>query len=315
MVAFYDLDDLLRKLNIAYSAVGANVSIYNRFAKIAPKERGREDDLIFINVPDDNTIKILTETKASCILLEAIWGQQHLTDIEKLGKRIYLVAHPRLVIAKLMKHIYKRIEAKPSGIHPTAIIDRKANIHKSVFIGPYCIIGNCSIGEGSQIHSHAIINDHVRIGKNVTIREHCLIGSDGFAFPRDDKGTLLRLTHIGGVIIEDNVEIFPFSNVDRGTFGDTVIESGTKIDHYVHVGHNSRIERDCFIAAGVVFCGSSTIGAKSWAGVGSIIKQSTKVGRCVTLGLGAVVIKDVDDGDTVAGVPAKSLQKKKRRKV
>jgi len=314
MIARYNLDGLLKKLSIAYLAVGG-VSGGGMFTKIVPKDQGQEYDLIFINMPDDSTMRILTETKASCILLEAIWGQQCLSEIEKLEKRIYLVAHPRLVIAKLMKHMYERTEDKPYGIHPTAIVDRKADIHKSVFIGPYCVIGNCLIGSKSQIYAHAIINDYVRIGKNVTIREHCVIGSHGFAFPRDDKGTLLRLTHIGGVIIEDNVEIFPFANVDRGTFGDTVIESGTKIDHYVHVSHNSRIERDCFIAAGVVFCGSSTIGAKSWAGVGSIIKQSTKVGRCVTLGLGAVVIKDVDDGDTVAGVPAKSLQKKMRRKV
>jgi len=80
----------------------------NRFAKIVSKERAQEHDLIFINVPDDNTMRILAETKASCILLEAIWGQQCLSEIEKLEKRIYLVAHPRLVIAKLMKHMYER---------------------------------------------------------------------------------------------------------------------------------------------------------------------------------------------------------------
>lgn len=314
MTSRYNLKGLLKKLGIGYVAVGG-VSGGNRFTRIVAKEQAQEYDLIFINMPDDSTMRILTETKASCILLETIWGQQRLDEIEKLEKCIYLVANPRLVVAKLMKHMYKRIEDKLSGVHPTAIVDRKADIHKSVFIGPYCIIGNCLIGSKSQIYAHTIINDHVRIGKNVTIRERCIIGSHGFAHPRDGNGTLIRFTHVGGVVIEDDVEIFPFSNVDRGTFGDTVIKSGTKIDHYVHVGHNSRIGRDCFIAAGVVFCGSSIIGEKSWVGVGSIIKQSTKVGRCATLGLGAVVIKDVDDGDTVAGVPAKSLRKKERRKI
>ena len=51
----------------------------------------------------DDTIKILAETNASCILLETIWGQQHLDEIRELKKRIHLVAHPRLFVAKLLK--------------------------------------------------------------------------------------------------------------------------------------------------------------------------------------------------------------------
>jgi len=63
------------------------------------------------------------------------------------------------------------------------------------------------------------------------------------------------------------------------------------------------------ITAGTVTCGSSSVGARTWTGVGSIVKESTSVGSDVTIGLGAVVIKPVPDGDTVAGVPARSLRK------
>jgi len=309
MTERYDLKRLLKKLNIAYEAVG-DVSRDRKFAKIVPKEGAKKHDLIFINKPDDGTMKVLTATKAACILLETLWGHEHLDEIEKLKKCVYLVVCPRLVVAKLMKHMYEGMEAKPPGIHPTAIVDRRANIHKSVFIGAYCIIGDCVIGSKSQIYAHTIINDRVRIGKNVTIREHCVIGSQGFAFSRDD-GTLVKLMQIGGVLIEDDVEIFPFANVDCATFEDTIIESGAKIDHYVHVGHNARVGKNCLITAGAVLCGSSSVGANSWVGSGAMIKESVKVGRETLVGLGAVVIRDVDDGDTVAGVPAKSLQKKR----
>ena len=311
MTMLNNLDSLLKRLDTAYLIVGRNTE-KSEFAKIASIEQAQKHDLIFINVPDVNTIKMLKKTKASCILLEKDWGQRHLSEIEKIGKCIHLVVHPRLITAKLLRQICGGIESPSPGIHPTAIVDDRADIHESVHIGPYCIIGACLIGEGSRIHAHTIINDHVRIGKNVTIMEHCVIGSLGFGFVRDDDETPLWITQIGGVVIEDDVEIFPFSNVDLGTFGDTIIESNAKIDHFVHVSHNTRIGKNCIITAGTVFCGSSSIGKNSWAGIGSIIKQGIKVGSHVTLGMGAVILKDVEDGDTVAGVPAKSLQREKR---
>jgi len=307
MTMLNNLDSLLKRLDTAYLIVGRNTE-KSEFAKIAPIEQAQKHDLIFINVPDVNTMKMLKKTKASCILLEKDWGQRHLSEIEKTGKCIHLVVHPRLVVAKLLKQIYGENDIMPSGIHPTAIIDDKAEIHESVFIGPYCVIGVCSIEEGSQIHAHTIVKDCVRIGKNVMIREHCIIGSLGFGFVRNDDEIPLWITQAGGVVIEDGVEIFPFSNVDCGTFGNTVIESKAKIDHFVHVSHNTKIGKNCIITAGAIFCGSSSIGKNSWAGIGSIIKQGIKVGSHVTLGMGAVVLKDVEDWDVVGGVPARSLR-------
>ena len=314
LVKHYRLEGLLKKLDVVYLKVNEETTRNDGFVKIVPIKQGQKHDLIFINKPDDNTVKTLKETKASYILLDLIWGLQHWGEIKEFKKHIYLVVHPRLIVAKLMKHMYEGMEVKPPGIHPTAIVDRNADIHKSVHIGPYCVIGNCSIGSNGQIYAHVIINDNVKIGKNIIIRERCVIGSHGFAFPRDKDGTLVRLTHIGGVVIEDNVEIFPFTNVDRATFGDTVIETGVKIDHFVHVGHNTRIGEGCFVTAGAILCGSSSVGANSWVGVGAVIKESIKVGREALVGIGAVVIKDVGDKEIVAGVPAKPLRKKRWEK-
>jgi UDP-3-O-[3-hydroxymyristoyl] glucosamine N-acyltransferase len=45
-----------------------------------------------------------------------------------------------------------------------------------------------------------------------------------------------------------------------------------------------------------------------------MVKESVKVGREALVGLGAVVIKNVNDKEVVAGVPAKPLRKKQREK-
>jgi len=140
--------------------------------------------------------------------------------------------------------------------------------------------------------------------------DHCVIGRDGFHFVKDGKyKDWLHFPHVGRVVIEDDVEIFPFANVDRGTLGETRICRGAKIDHYVHVSHNVVVGEHTVLTAGVVLCGGSRIGHHSWAGIGSMVKEKVKVGNEVTLGMGAVVIRDVPDGQTVAGVPAKELKK------
>ena len=233
---------------------------------------------------------------------------------EVLGKLSRLghqeVKNSRLVMAQIMKLLYPNEEQYSVGIDPTAYVHPNAKIPSSVFIGPHCRIGNCQIGENSQVHSFSIIKDNVKIGDNVIIREFCLIGDCGFGFARHDDGHLERTPHVGTVIIENNVELFPYVNVDRGTLNETRIKKGTKIDHYVHIGHNCVIGENCIIAAKVVFCGGSNIENRSWVGVGSIIKEKVSIGSDVIIGLGSVVIRNVGNNVVMAGVPAKILREK-----
>jgi UDP-3-O-[3-hydroxymyristoyl] glucosamine N-acyltransferase len=179
-----------------------------------------------------------------------------------------------------------------------------------VTISAFSIIGKCEIGENSIIGSHSIIKDGVIIGKNVVIREHCLIGGPGFGMVRDEHGHVFRMPHIGHTVIEDDVEIFPYTNVDRATFGLTRIKRGAKLDHYVHVGHNSQVGLDTIVTAGVVFCGKSSVGDRAWLGVGSILKEGVVVEDDTFVGFGSVVLKTVKAGTTVIGVPARPLDKK-----
>ncbi len=158
------------------------------------------------------------------------------------------------------------------------------------------------------IHPSVKIPDWVKIGKNVTIHENCTIGSEGFGYEKDENGKWLHIPHIGQLIIKDDIEIFPGTNIDRGTVNNTIIGKGTKIDHHCHIGHNVQIGENCIITAKVIIGGSTKIGNNVWIGPNSTIMDHITVGDDVYIGAQTNVIKSVESGVVVVGNPAKPLR-------
>jgi UDP-3-O-[3-hydroxymyristoyl] glucosamine N-acyltransferase len=147
------------------------------------------------------------------------------------------------------------------------------------------------------------IHHSVQIGKNT------VIGGDGFGYARDSDGTLAKMPHKGNVIIYEDVEIGSNACIDRAVVGSTIIGAGTKIDNLVHVAHGVKIGRNCLIVAGAVIGGSCEIGDNVYIGIGAMIKNKIRIGNNAVIGMGAVVLKDVAEGETVVGNPAKPLIK------
>jgi UDP-3-O-[3-hydroxymyristoyl] glucosamine N-acyltransferase len=147
-----------------------------------------------------------------------------------------------------------------------------------------------------------IIHESVKIGF------YCAIGEDGFGYAREEDGTLFKMPHTGNVVINENVEIGNNVCIDRAVIGSTVIGSGTKIDNLVHIAHGVKIGKNCLIVAGSVIGGSAEIGDNCFIGINASIKNKVKIGNDVTIGMGAVVTKDVPDGETWIGNPAKNIK-------
>lgn len=132
----------------------------------------------------------------------------------------------------------------------------------------------------------------------------------GFGYFRNRDGRLLKKQSDYETKIENDVEIGLNTVIDNGSYRDTVIGEGTKIDNLVHIGHNAIIGKHCLLVAGTVVGGSAEIGDFSYLGMNCSIKDHVKIGKHCLVGAGSVVVHDIPDYDIVAGNPAKSIKDK-----
>ena len=137
-----------------------------------------------------------------------------------------------------------------------------------------------------------------------------VIGTEGISFERDEKQELEWFPQLGGVIIEDDVEIGANSVITRGPLprSNTVIGEGTKVDTLVEVGHGVRIGRHCIIIGQTIICGRVTIDDYSYVSGQVFIKQGVKIGSNVFIGAGSTVLEDVSDNLVMIGTPARPLR-------
>ena len=217
----------------------------------------------------------------------------------------------RLAFTRVLREFFA--PPRPQGIAPTAVIAETARIAADAYIGPLCTVGDDSdIGSGSVIHSGVQIYDRVRIGSHVTIHSGCTIGGDGFGFERNPSGELEKFPQLGGVVIEDDVEIGANCCVDRGSMGDTRLCQGVCLDSLVHVAHNVVIGRHTALTAAAMIAGSTRIGEHVWIGPNASLRDRIVIGDRATIGVGAVVMRNVPDDGTVMGLPARTLPDQKR---
>jgi UDP-3-O-[3-hydroxymyristoyl] glucosamine N-acyltransferase len=222
---------------------------------------------------------------------------------------IYIpVDHPRDAFAIVLNEFYPKRHLE--GISSTAIIGENCQFGKDIFIGHHVVIGdNVIIGDHTQIHHHVTIKENVEIGSNCIIHSGVVIGAEGFGYQKDTDGTTFKFPHIGGVSIGDNVEVGSNSCIARGKLSNTVIKNNVKIGNLSHISHDVTIEEDAMITHQVHLGGNTIIEKNSWVAPGVIQKQATTIGENAIVGMGAVVTKNVNKGDVVAGVPAKSISK------
>lgn len=168
------------------------------------------------------------------------------------------------------------------------------------------------VGAGTLIFPGAYIEYGTIIGRDCIIGANAVIGGPGFGYTEDEygTGTWVPKSHDFKVVIGNNVEIGANTCIDRGSWRDTIIGSGTKIDNLVHIAHNVWVGENCLIIAQAMIGGSVTLEDGVWVGPGVNINQRLTIGRRAFLGTGSVVTRNVDPEMVVAGVPARVLRRR-----
>lgn len=228
---------------------------------------------------------------ATAAVLEAFMPEPALPDI---GVHPTAFVHPQATIAATAR------------IGPHVSIDRGASIGDDVTLMPGArVYADVEIGEGAIIHANTVIRERCRIGRRVILHQNVSVGSDGFGYrPAADGAGLIKMPHVGTVIVEDDVEIGAGSCVDRAKFGTTIIGHGTKIDNLVQVAHNCRIGRFCVIAGQAGMAGSVTVGDGVQIGAQVGIAEGLTIGDGAQIGAQSGLMRDVPPGTRVLGTPA-----------
>jgi UDP-N-acetylglucosamine acyltransferase len=184
-------------------------------------------------------------------------------------------------------------------IHPTAIVDRGAELDTSVGVGPYAIIGaGVRIAAGTSVGAHCVIEGPTTIGRDNRIFSHAALG----AAPQDKKygGEPTRLE------IGERNTIREFCTFNRGTAQDegvTRIGNDNWVMAYVHVAHDCQVGHHTILANNATLAGHVHVG--DWVIVGGLtgIHQFCKVGAHAMTGFQSHVSQDVPPFMMVAGNP------------
>lgn len=280
----------------------------------------------------EEEIENLAKTKAKAALVPLGVSLENITTIE--------VERPRLAMMKLLHLFYVAPDA-PAGVHPSAFIHPEATLGENVSIGPNVVVGrgskigdnskllancyvgrDCVVGENCLFHPGCKIGDNSIIGNRVIFQHNVSIGADGFSFVTENpdvieqarkegavveqntKQKVYKIPSIGGVVIEDDVEIGANSCVDKGTIENTIVGAQTKIDDLVMIGHNCKIGKACMIVSQVGIAGSCKIGDRVVIAGQAGLADHLEIGSDSIVMAKAGVTKSFPEKSIIIGAPA-----------
>lgn len=266
-------------------------------------------------------------------------------DWQALGLKAALFApRPRMALCGVTA-MMDQGQGFASGIHPSAVIDPTAELAEDVSVGPLSIIAaGAKIGKGSVIGPHCYIGANVEIGEEAQLREMVSIGArarigdrfraqpgariggDGFSFVTPEVSTVetarktlgdqgdakaqswMRIHSLGAVTIGNDVELGANCTIDNGTIRDTEIGDGSKLDNQVHLGHNTRVGRDCLLCGQTGVSGSVDIGNNVVLGGQCGVGDNLFIGDGVIAGGGTKILSNAPAGRVMMGYPAVKME-------
>ncbi|WP_455474656.1 acyl-ACP--UDP-N-acetylglucosamine O-acyltransferase [Bartonella sp. B30(2025)] len=186
-------------------------------------------------------------------------------------------------------------------IHPTAFVEKGAQLGENVLIGPFCHVGSeVIIGDGCTLMSHVVIMGNTTLGANSIVFSHAVLGGD----PQNNK-------HNGGcttLSIGKNCTIREGVTMHRGSdssVGMTVVGDNCQFFCYAHVAHDCSVGNNVTFANNVMIAGHVTIGDHVIIGGGSAVHQFVRVGHHAFIGGVSALVGDLIPYGMAVGVHAK----------
>jgi UDP-3-O-[3-hydroxymyristoyl] glucosamine N-acyltransferase len=301
----------------------AGTDLSRRLTNIAPLDMAGSGDLTYVE--SSKYLGALKSTRAgACLMakrfesaapdgLTVLYSREPHRDFTAVARTMYANALRPVslfdgagVAAGAFIHPSAKVD-NGAVVDPGAVIGPRAEIGTGTVIGAGAVIGpkvrigrDCSIGAGSTI-------THATLGDRIIVHPGCRIGQDGFGYVPTAKGHV-KVPQIGGVVIQDDVEIGAGTTIDRGAMRDTVIGEGTKIDNLVQIAHNVQIGRHCIIVAQTGIAGSVTIEDFVVLGARVGIIPHMTVGKGAQIAARSSIAKPVPPGARWGGTPAKPIR-------
>jgi UDP-3-O-[3-hydroxymyristoyl] glucosamine N-acyltransferase len=212
------------------------------------------------------------------------------------------------------------------GVHPSAVLGRGVRLGADVTVGAYAVLEDDAVlgdrvrvgphavlgpgvlvGDDSVLHAHVVLYPGTVVGERVVLHAGVRLGVDGFGYAWVEGGHR-KVPQVGRCVIADDVEIGANTTVDRGSIGDTTVGRGTKIDNLVHLAHNVRMGPHCAVAALVGIAGSTRVGTGVLFAGQVGVAGHLKIGDGARLAAAAKLWRDLPEGETYAGAPARPLR-------
>jgi UDP-N-acetylglucosamine acyltransferase len=179
-----------------------------------------------------------------------------------------------------------------TSIHPTAIVDRRAQLGDDVKIGPYAVIeGAVRIGSGSIIESHSVLRGPTEIGARCRIGPAAYVGLDPQHLKFNPNVTESWLIVGEECVIREGVSLH--RSTHEGIEHATRIGKRCFLMANSHVAHDAQVGDDVVMANAVLLGGHVTVGQKAFLGGGAGVHQFCRIGRLVVVAGNESIARDI----------------------